>query len=113
MKRISTIAISALMSLSLAEAHHSLAGVYETNREVTLEGVVTEFHFVNPHPFVLIDVRANNGSTQWKLEMDNRSELVEVGVSSATIKPGDRITVSGNPSRGQSPSLYIRRLARP
>ena len=59
---------SAVLSLLIAVAvHHSIAGVYDNSRQVTIEGVIAEFHFVNPHPFVIVDVN----SERWKLEMDN------------------------------------------
>ena len=102
---------SGLLSLVLAVAmHHSIAGVYDSSRQVMIEGVVAEFHFVNPHPFVVVDV--NN--ERWKLEMDNLSELVEVGMTKETLKPGDRVVVTGSPVRSKPPQgLYVRRLDRP
>src|SRR5215471_10832218 len=99
---------SALLSLILALAlHHSIAGVYDNSRQVTVEGIVTEFHFVNPHPFVVIDA---NGE-RWKLELDNLSELVEVGMTKDTLKAGDRVVVSGSPARSKPPlGLYVRKM---
>ena len=113
MKRIVLVALSMVILVMAAHAHHSIAGVYDTNRQVTIEGIVSQFHFVNPHPFVTVDVKDGNGSQQWRLEMDNLSELSEVGVTSGTLKPGDRVVVSGSPGRRQSQSLYIRKLDRP
>jgi hypothetical protein len=100
-----------LPSLILAFAmHHSIAGVYDSTRQVTIEGLIAEFHFVNPHPFVVLDVK----NERWKLEMDNLSELVEVGMTKYTLKPGDRVVVSGSPARSTPPqSLYIMKLDRP
>jgi hypothetical protein len=103
------IAISAIT----IDAHHSISGVYDSNQQVKIEGVVAEFHFVNPHPFLTMDVQAGNDTKRWRLEMDNRSELADVGVTSETLKPGDRIVVTGSPARAQSQSLYVRRLDRP
>ena len=102
---------SGFLSLILVLAmHHSIAGVYDSNRQVTIEGVIAEFHFVNPHPFVVLD--ANN--ERWKLEMDNLSELMEVGMTKFTLKPGDRVVVSGKPARSSPPqSLYVMKLDRP
>jgi hypothetical protein len=94
-------------------AHHSIASVYDSSRETTIEGVITEFHFVYPHPFVIIDVKQGSTTTPWTLEMDNRSELAQIGMTTATLKPGDRIVVTGNPDRGGQQSLYIRKLDRP
>jgi hypothetical protein len=96
------------------QAHHSIAAIYDSSRQVTVEGVVAQFHFVNPHPFVAMTVRDGTGTEQqWRLEMDNRSELTEIGVTSQTLKEGDRVVVTGSPARRQPYSLYVRRLERP
>jgi len=116
MKRwiISAFGVGAALCATAAHAHHSIANVYDDGQRVTIDGVVTRFQFVNPHPFVVMEVSSpNSNGQQWMLEMDNRSELVEIGFDSATLKPGDRIVVSGSPARTQRQSLYIRRLDRP
>ena len=95
-------------------AHHSIAGVYDGGRTVSLEGVVSEFHFVNPHPYLIIDVKKGDQTESWKLEMDNRNELVDVGMTDKTLRKGDRVNVSGSPIRPpQSRAMYIRKLDRP
>jgi hypothetical protein len=97
----------------VVRAHHSISGVYDSRRRVTLEGVVARFELVNPHPWILIDVKDGTGRVQqWRLEMDNRHELVAIGVSAGTFKPGDRIVVSGSLGRAQPQSLYLLRLDR-
>jgi hypothetical protein len=102
------------VSVLAAHAHHSIAGVYDSSRQVTVEGVVTQFQFINPHPFLMKEVKNGGaGAQQWKLEMDNRSELVDVGMNSQTFKQGDRVAVTGNPGRTQAQSLYIMKLDRP
>ena len=58
-----------------ADAHHSIAAVYDGTRQQRVEGVVAEFQFVNPHPFVIVTVEANGAEESWRLEMDNRFEL--------------------------------------
>jgi uncharacterized protein DUF6152 len=97
-----------------ADAHHSIAGMYDQSRRVTLDGVIAQYQFVNPHPFVVVDVRASNGTTQsWKAELDNRWELQNVGMTPTTFNVGDRIVVSGSPGRDRTPLLYVWRLERP
>jgi uncharacterized protein DUF6152 len=112
---ILSVAFGLSVTPMVVRAHHSIAGVYDSSREVTIEGLVNEFHFVNPHPFVIVDVKAPNGTTQlWKLEMDNRSELIEIGMTNQTLKRGDRVVVIGSPVRPpQSQGLYVRKLDRP
>ncbi len=98
----------------VVDAHHSIWAVYDTSRQVTVEGVVSEFRFVNPHPFLMIDVKDGSGKVQqWRLEVDNRWELAQIGVTRETWKQGDWIVVTGYPARMQAHSLYVRRLDRP
>ena len=92
MKRriVSAFGIGAAVCATAANAHHSIAGVYDDSRRVTVEGVITRFQFVNPHPWVQMEVREANGSAQqWTLEMDNRHELVDIGFDNVTLKPGE------------------------
>ena len=115
MKRWAVLSIVGLgLSVAAFHSHHSIAGVYDSSRKVTIEGVISEFQFINPHPFVIMDVtKGGKKLEQWKLEMDNRSELVEIGVTSQTLRPGDRVIVTGSPGRTQPQSLYIGKLDRP
>ena len=107
-------AVGLLLGALPAEAHHSISGAYHGNRTVRVEGVVVRFDFVNPHAFVTLDVREAEGAPErWRLEMDDRRELSDIGMTADTLKPGDRLVVSGNPARQAGQQLYIRRLDRP
>lgn len=113
-RRILSLAAGIAIYAVAAHAHHSIAGYYDTSQQVTIEGIVTQFQFINPHPFVTIEVKSAKGGTQqWRVELDNRSELIGVGVTAETLKQGDRVIVIGNPGREQPQSLYISRLDRP
>lgn len=107
---LSVAAVLVLVGVAV-EAHHSIAGVYDNRREAIVDGVVTQFQFVSPHPF--LDVRDGRTSQLWRLEMDNRGELAAIGITEHTFKPGDRIVVAGSPSRREPNRMYIERLERP
>jgi len=95
-------------------AHHSLSGSYDMSREITLEGVVAGYQFVNPHPFITIAVESQNRARQqWRGELDNRSELVAIGMTDRTFRSGDRIVIVGNPGHDNAQTVYVRRLDRP
>jgi len=103
----------AVATSSLAYAHHSIAGVYDTRREVAVEGVVKEFRFVSPHPFVRAEVVRNGVAEQWQFDMDNRNEMGEIGMTAETLRAGDRIVVAGHPAHEEARRLYIQRFERP
>ena len=108
------IAFAALSVLAVtADAHHSIAGMYDQSRRVTLDGVIAQYQFVNPHPFVVVDVAMNGATQSWKAELDNRWELQNVGMTPTTFNAGDRIVGSGSPGRDRTPLLYVWRLERP
>jgi hypothetical protein len=108
------VLVAAALAASGAEAHHSISAVYDSSRQVTVEGVVTSFEFVNPHPFLVIAVDSGSaGPESWRLEMDNRFELAQIGVTADTLKTGDIVVVAGSAGRTTPRTLYIRRLDRP
>ena len=112
--RTLSIAAAILVGGMTADAHHSISSIYDSSRRVTLDGSVTQFQLINPHPFLFIDVQDGSGrAQQWQLEMDNRSELAAIGVTATTFKPGDRVVVSGSLARTQPQSLYLLKLDRP
>jgi len=106
---IAVVAISG----ARADAHHSISSVYDSSRQTNIEGIVAQFQLIYPHPFLLIDVTDGATAQRWRLEMDNRSELVAIGVTANTLKPGDRVVVKGSLARTQPQALYILRLDRP
>jgi hypothetical protein len=115
-KNLGVLAIAvvfALVASGLAAAHHSLSGIYDTGANVSFEGVIREFRFVNPHPYLTVEIRVNNRIEAWKMEMDNLGELSAIGMTAATFKNGDPVTVSGYPGRHGAKALYLRKLDRP
>ena len=94
------------------QAHHSLSE-YDVARKVTLNVTVREFRFVNPHPFLVVESRAGSLAAVWRLELDNRFELVEIGMNANTFTTGDRLLVTGSPGQNEKPILYVRELERP
>jgi hypothetical protein len=107
------IAFAALSVFAVTvDAHHSIAGMYDQSRRVTLDGVISQYQFVNPHPFVVVDVTTNGTTQSWKAELDNRWELQSIGMTPTTFNAGDRVVISGSPGRDRTPLLYVWRLER-
>jgi hypothetical protein len=112
-------AVAWLVPLTLAAGggasagHHSLTPLYDTQRSIKISGTVAQFQFVNPHPILIVEIRGgdNEGET-WRVELDNRGELASAGVERNTLKPGDRVVVTGNPGHTQPNIMYLRTLDR-
>lgn len=94
-------------------AHHAISAIYDSSKRVTVEGAVREFQFINPHPFLVIDVSDGGKTAEWRLEMDNRYELVGEGMNADTLKRGERVVATGSLSRTNPHGMYLMRLDRP
>jgi Family of unknown function (DUF6152) len=108
-----TVAIAMILGSIVAQGHHSISAVYDRARPVTLDGVLVEFAMVQPHPFVVVDVKNGRETARWRGELDNRWELEGIGMNAGTLKPGDRLVLNGQSGRNQPNSLYVMRLERP
>jgi hypothetical protein len=108
------VACGLLFEAFTAEAHHSISGAYDSRRDVRVEGVVTQFEFINPHAFITLEVRdTGRAPQQWRVELDDRGELSDIGMTAQTLRPGDQVIVVGSPARREANRLYLARLDRP
>src|ERR1700678_4538773 len=94
------IAVALLMTGGRAYAHHSFAATYFVDQNVTVTGTITQFMYRNPHSFLKIDAKDPQGNvTTWSLEWGGGAQLSQDHVTRDSLKPGDVITVTGNPGR--------------
>jgi uncharacterized protein DUF6152 len=89
-----------LLSLSLgavpAWSHHSFAAEYDSTKTVTVKGVVTKVAWVNPHAYVWVEAKDENGKTvTWAFESLSPNALARQGWNRNSLKPGDEVTVDG------------------
>ena len=89
---------------SSAWGHHSFA-MFDLDKEVTLEGVVKDLQWGNPHVWLEIRVPDGKGrTTVWSLEMGTTGMLTRAGWKSGTLKPNDQVKVVVNPLKSGAPS---------
>lgn len=79
-----------------AVAHHSFAAEFDSNAPVTLKGTVTKMEWINPHTWMHIDVKNDDGSiTKWMIEGGTPNTLVRRGFTRDALLPGTEITIHG------------------
>ena len=90
-------------------AHHSVAVNFDTSREITIEGMLTEVVWRNPHSRFRVDVTNEDGSTvEWLVEFGAFNTLKRAGFPSDSFAVGDSITIIGNPGRSGQRSMRFR-----
>ena len=96
-----------------AAAHHSFPTVYDVNARTTIEGVVTEVLYQNPHARLYLRVTGEDGGQEiWELETQNTSFLRRGGWLPDSVQPGDRLTVEGNLAYEIEKRLYVQVITR-
>ena len=91
---------TALLVTGLASAHHFLVAAYDFDHTVTVAGRVTEFLLRKPHSYVKVEGLDQDRRQQaWLVEWSDSAQLGRAGITFDTLKPGDRVVVTGNPSR--------------
>ena len=109
MRKPLTSAAIALLSCTQVHAHHSFAATYFVDKEITIDGALTQFLYRNPHSFVKVMAKDGSGQPQvWSIEWGGGAQLIQEHVTRDTLKPGDHVIVSGNP--GRDPSEHRIRL---
>jgi hypothetical protein len=82
------------------DAHHSFTATYFEDRTVEIEGKLLQFLFRNPHSFVHLEAPDDQGEMRrWAVEWGGAGQLSSQGVTSQTLRPGDVVTITGNPGR--------------
>ena len=83
-------------------AHHSRA-MFDTDVLVSVEGVVTDVEWRNPHMWVTLDVPTEDGGTEsWGFEGSGAASMVASGISPEILKVGNRVKIIAHPPRDQS-----------
>jgi hypothetical protein len=100
---VSVVVIAALVFSTAVFAHHGSGISYNMSKSITLSGTVTEFVWSNPHCQVFFDVKDDKGNVvNWGGELGSPTVLRNAGYSRNVFKAGDRITVTGRPSKSDS-----------
>lgn len=98
-----TAALAVLGTPAALRAHHSFAAEYDTKKPVELKGTVTGIDWVNPHAWIHLEVKGDEGKvTSWDCELGSPNLLMRNGWRKDTIKPGDTIIVSGSAAKDGS-----------
>ena len=99
-RQILLIVAGAVVCGMSAYAHHSLSATYYADKEIKLEGKILDLLLRNPHSFLQVEAPDDKGVMQrWSLEWRSSGQLGQAGIKRDTLKVGDEVVITMNPSR--------------
>ena len=85
-----------LCATTAAVAHHAFAAEFDATKPVKFRGTVTKMLWVNPHAWIYMDVKKEDGTVEeWMIEAGTPNTLLRRGFTKESLQPGEEIIVDG------------------
>ena len=98
------VSLAALVTAPVRLAAHHGAATFDTGKEITLKGTVTEWTWSNPHCFLRFDAKDDTGTVRnWAVETQNPVSMTARGWSRGAFKAGDEVAVKLEPVKNGAP----------
>jgi hypothetical protein len=95
-KGVALLALAGALTGVSVSAHHSFAAEFDADKPVELKGVVTGMDWVNPHSWIHLDVKNEDGTvTKWMIESATPNTLFRRGFTKSSLPVGLEIVVQG------------------
>ena len=99
MRKIFAVVLAAgalLLGAPKMFAHHAFAAEFDADKPVKFKGTVTKMEWINPHAWIHIDVKGDDGKvTPWMIEAAAPNSLLRRGWTKASLLNGTEIMVEG------------------
>ncbi len=107
-------ALFVIVALAFAppvSGHHSVAGLYDSDRVIEIEGVVHSVSWRNPHTHYTIKVVQETGETvEWRIEGGSLGLLRTRGLVPGFVQVGDQVKIAGDSSRRGLPEMFAHNM---
>ncbi len=104
--RIGSITLCSFVLSCAAFGHHSFDAEFDSEKAVSLDGIVTKVEWINPHSYIYINVTGKDGKvTNYAVEGGPVGMLRRWGIPKDMLNPGDKIHINGYASKDGSARL--------
>jgi len=85
--------------------------MFDMTKEVTVSGTVKEFQWTNPHAYIQLEARDEQGrDVEWSMEMGAPMYLYARGWRPSSLRAGMQVRVTLNPLRNGRPGGVVREV---
>ena len=111
---MAAVCIAALLAAIPVYAHHPFSAEYDSNKPITMTGMVTRIDWAGPHAQLYMDVIDDNGNTtKWMMELADPQKLQTLGWTKDSVKMRDGITINGWMARDGSNRVNLSYIVLP
>jgi uncharacterized protein DUF6152 len=97
------VLVVVLLAAAPAWAHHAFAAEFDQTRPLKLKGTVVKWEVTNPHSWIYMDVKGDDGKTvTWMIEGGSPNNLYRLGFTKDSLPPGAEIMVEGYQAKDRS-----------
>jgi len=106
-------AAAALLLGTLPALAHHAAATYDSEHQITLTGVVTDYVLVSPHTQIFFDVNEKGEVVHWVGLSGPPQRLFRSGWRADSLKKGDKVTITGAPSKDGHKYIGVKKVVGP
>jgi hypothetical protein len=91
--------------------HHSVAGFFDPEKTIEIEGVVKKVSWRNPHTVFEVDVTNESGEViTWRIESGALGVLRQRGLAREFVQAGDKVRIMGDSSIRSDHEMFARNM---
>ena len=111
---VAIVSLAVLLTATPVLAHHAFSAEFDADRPMQLQGTVTKTEWINPHSWIHIEVKDDDGNVEnWAIECGAPNALIRRGLNKNSVPVGTELVVDGDGAKDGSNTANARDITLP